>query len=56
MFTNTLLVDQIVDTIEILRTQLEGNLDQNDTANTRGRILGMKAVLAMIKDQEKAKQ
>ena len=56
MFTNTLLVDRIVETIEILRTQLEGNLDPNDTANTRGRILGMKAVLAMIEEQEKVQQ
>ena len=53
MFTVTLLVERIADTIEILRTQLEENLDPISTANLRGRILGMKAVLQMIEDMNK---
>ena len=48
------LVERIVETIEILRTQLEGNLDQIETANVRGRINGMKAVMQMIEDLKKA--
>ena len=48
------LVERIVETIEILRTQLEGNLDLVATANVRGRINGMKAIIQMIKDLEKA--
>ena len=50
VFMPTLLEEKIVDTIEILRTQLEGNLDPVDTANVRGRINAMKAVLQMHED------
>ena len=53
MFTVT-LVERIADTIEVLRTQLEGNLDPIETANVRGRINGMKAVMQMIEDLKKA--
>ena len=53
MFTVT-LVERIVETIEILRTQLEGNLEPIETADVRGRINGMKAVMQMIEDLKKA--
>ena len=56
VFMPTLLEDQIVDTIEILRTQLEGNLDPVETANVRGRINAMKAVLKMNEDFKQAQQ
>ena len=55
MFTVTLLAERIADTIEILRTQLENNLDPVNTANLRGRIMGMKAVLQMIDEVNKVK-
>ena len=48
------LVEQIVEIVEVLRTQLEGDLDQIKTADVRGRINGMKAVLKMIEDLKKA--
>ena len=52
MFTVT-LVERIGETIEILRTQLEGNLDPIETANVRGRINGLKAVMQMIEEDLK---
>ena len=48
------LVERIVETIEILRTQLEGDLNPIETANVRGRINGMKAIIQMIEDLKKA--
>ena len=56
MFTITLLVERITETIEILRTQLEGNLDPIETANVRGRINGMKAILHMVDEELKVSQ
>ena len=47
------LVERIVEVIEVLRTQLEGDLDPIKTANVRGRICGMKAVLQIIDEDLK---
>ena len=55
MFETT-LVARIGETIEILRTQLEGNLDQIETANARGRINAMKSILQMIAEMKKAQE
>ena len=52
----TLLEEKIAETIEILRTQLEGNLDPVETANVRGRINAMKSVLAMNEELKQAQQ
>ena len=52
----TLLVERIVDIIEMLRTQMEGSHGPIETANMRGRISGLRAILKIIEDMEKAQQ
>ena len=52
----TVLSERIAETIEVLRSQLEANLDPVPTADLRGRIHGLKAVAKMIEDIQGTQQ